>query len=91
MNSIPPNTLHLKKFCLNGIISMFLFTLSNKQQTGGMTMRKRHPHLSKESKAAPTYDEEQSFGEDATEEEVKQGEATMVTRLVYDEYDPSEE
>ncbi len=55
-----------------------------------MNMRKRTPNLSKENNVAPTYDEEQSFGEDATEEEVKNGEATMVTRLVYDEVDPSE-
>jgi hypothetical protein len=55
-----------------------------------MTMRKRHPSISKQSKAAPTYDEEQSFGEDATEEEVKNGESTMVTRLVNDEVEPTE-
>jgi hypothetical protein len=53
-------------------------------------MKKRNPNQSVERKMAPTYDEEQSFGEDATDEDVKHGDATMVTRLVYDEYDPSE-
>jgi hypothetical protein len=90
MNSIPPTALLFKKICLSRILSMFLFTLNNKQKTGGITMRKRTPNLSKENNVAPTYDEEQSFGEDATEEEVKNGESTMVTRLVYDEVDPSE-
>lgn len=53
-------------------------------------MKRKNTFHSEESKVAPTYDDEQSFGEDATQEDVKKGEATMVTRLVYDEYDPSE-
>ncbi|MCA1055469.1 hypothetical protein LCM10_10775 [Rossellomorea aquimaris] len=51
-------------------------------------MKKRKYDL-EESKVASTYDEEQSLGEVATEEDVKEGEATMVTGLVYDEVDPS--
>ena len=54
-----------------------------------MTAKKKPNYPSDESKVAPTYDEEQSYGEDATEDDVKHGDATMVTRLVYDEYDPS--
>jgi hypothetical protein len=53
-------------------------------------MKEKNPYTSEKRKVAPTYDEEQSFGEDATEEDVRHGDATMVTRLVNDEYDPSE-
>lgn len=40
--------------------------------------------------AAPGIDEEDSFGQKATQKEIEQGESTPVTRLVYDEYDESE-
>ncbi|WP_163538968.1 hypothetical protein [Gracilibacillus sp. YIM 98692] len=43
-----------------------------------------------EKNVAPTVNEEDSYGEDATNDEVRKGESTKVTRLVYDEYDASE-
>lgn len=43
-----------------------------------------------DSVVAPGIDEEDSYGEKATKSEVKNGESTTVTRIVYDEYDPSE-
>ncbi|MBM7553549.1 hypothetical protein [Thalassobacillus pellis] len=42
-----------------------------------------------DKKAAPTSNEEDSYGENATKSEIEQGESTKVTRLVYDEYDSS--
>lgn len=39
---------------------------------------------------APGNDPDDSFGRDATPSEIKQGESTKVTRMMYDEYDPSE-
>ncbi|MFD2046523.1 hypothetical protein ACFSTA_19470 [Ornithinibacillus salinisoli] len=39
---------------------------------------------------APGIDPEDSYGEKATNEEIKHGESTKVTRLINDEYDPSE-
>ncbi len=38
---------------------------------------------------APGMDPESSYGEKATKSEIKKGESTTVTRLTYDEYDPS--
>jgi hypothetical protein len=86
----PTLTHSFKKRCLSGIVSIFPFTIRKDSIIGGTFMKKRNPNQSVERKVAPTYDEEQSFGEDATDEDVKHGDATMVTRLVYDEYDPSE-
>ncbi|MEN1967114.1 hypothetical protein WMZ97_03450 [Lentibacillus sp. N15] len=43
-----------------------------------------------EDVVAPGMDEEDSFGEDATQSEIKRDESTKVTRMIYDEYDPSE-
>lgn len=43
-----------------------------------------------DSVAAPGMDEEDAYGEKATRAEVEQGESTRVTRLINDEYDPSE-
>jgi len=43
-----------------------------------------------DSAVAPGMDEEDAYGEKATESEIKNGESTTVTRMVYDEYDPSE-
>ncbi|MCR2823487.1 hypothetical protein [Lederbergia panacisoli] len=41
-------------------------------------------------KVAPGIDAEDSYGEDATQLEIDNGDYTKVTRLIYDEYDPSE-
>lgn len=38
---------------------------------------------------APGIDPDDSFGEKANEEEIKSGESTHVTRLIYDEYEKS--
>ncbi|MDY0407141.1 hypothetical protein P5G51_019015 [Virgibacillus sp. 179-BFC.A HS] len=38
---------------------------------------------------APGIDPDDSYGRDATNEEIAEGEATTVTRLIYDEYDHS--
>lgn len=40
---------------------------------------------------APGLDEQEELNEEATEEEVEEGEYTKVTSLVWDEYDPSGE
>ncbi|WP_199794689.1 hypothetical protein [Lentibacillus sp. Marseille-P4043] len=40
---------------------------------------------------APGIDPDDSYGEDATQSEIENEESTTVTRLTYDEYDPSEE
>lgn len=39
---------------------------------------------------APGIDPDDSYGRDATQSEIEQGESTKVTRMTYDEYDPSE-
>lgn len=39
------------------------------------------------SAQAPGIDPEDSYGKNATNEEVEKGESTQVTRLIYDEYD----
>ncbi|MBT2217936.1 hypothetical protein KK120_19215 [Virgibacillus dakarensis] len=39
---------------------------------------------------APGIDPDDSFGKDATKSEIESGESTKVTKLTYDEYDPSE-
>ncbi|MBP2256991.1 hypothetical protein [Virgibacillus alimentarius] len=39
---------------------------------------------------APGINEEDAYGEKATEAEIKSGESIKVTQFVYDEYDPSE-
>lgn len=41
--------------------------------------------------AAPGIDPDDSYGEPATRSEIENGESTMVTRLVYDEHEPSKE
>ena len=38
---------------------------------------------------APGIDPEDSYGEKATKTAIKNGESTKVTRLIYNEYDPS--
>ncbi len=43
-----------------------------------------------DSVVAPGMDEEEAYGEKASQHEVEHGESTPVTRLVYDEYDESE-
>jgi len=40
-------------------------------------------------KVAPGLDEEDSFGKDASKVDKEKGETTRVTRMIYDEYDPS--
>lgn len=42
-------------------------------------------------RVAPGIDPEDSYGEKATQTEIKKGEYTTVTRLVYDEYDASKD
>ncbi|MCG3420052.1 hypothetical protein [Oceanobacillus jordanicus] len=39
---------------------------------------------------APGMDPEDSYGERATKFEIEKGESTTVTRVTYDEYDPSD-
>ncbi|SFE43213.1 hypothetical protein [Alteribacillus iranensis] len=41
-------------------------------------------------KVAPTMNEEESDGRDATKEEIEKGDSTTVTRLTLDEYDTSD-
>jgi hypothetical protein len=55
------------------------------------TRKKETNKVSSEEKrtTAPGIDEEDEFGEDATEDERRRGDSTKVTRLIYDEYDPS--
>lgn len=53
-----------------------------------MTKKQKKIHLPKNA-AAVGIDPEASYGEKASQPEVKEGESTKVTRLVYDEYDPS--
>ncbi|WP_185959703.1 hypothetical protein [Lentibacillus cibarius] len=40
---------------------------------------------------APGIDPDDAFGEDASATDIEKGESTKVTRLTYDEYDPSRE
>ncbi len=40
-------------------------------------------------KVAPGLDEEDSFGKDASKSDKEKGETTKVTRMIYDEYEPS--
>ncbi|MGJ9382192.1 hypothetical protein [Salipaludibacillus sp. CF4.18] len=42
-----------------------------------------------DKKVAPTLDEEDSYGEDATQSDIDHGDSTKVTRLINDEVDPS--
>ncbi|WP_176555714.1 hypothetical protein [Virgibacillus ndiopensis] len=55
-----------------------------------MDKKKKKPQIAN-SVVAPGIDPDNSYGEDATKPEIEKGEATTVTRLIYDEYDPSEE
>jgi len=45
-------------------------------------MNKKKREYEAEQNAAPTVNEEDSYGEDATEEEVEEGGSTRVTRLM---------
>ncbi|WP_202406380.1 hypothetical protein [Pontibacillus yanchengensis] len=54
-----------------------------------MEPKKRKSDSLEDEKVAPTMNEEDSYGEDATEEEVEHGNSTKVTRLVNDEIEPS--
>ncbi|WP_179151885.1 hypothetical protein [Oceanobacillus senegalensis] len=51
--------------------------------------KKRKKHVP-ESAQAPGIDPEDSYGKKATKEDIKNNNTTMVTRLVYDEYDASD-
>ncbi|MBS4198192.1 hypothetical protein KHA93_00775 [Bacillus sp. FJAT-49732] len=53
-------------------------------------MEKDRRQKSDDPKIAPGIDTEDSYGEDATQANIDKGDYTTVTRLVYDEYDPSE-
>ncbi|GAA0429082.1 hypothetical protein GCM10008983_01760 [Lentibacillus halophilus] len=39
---------------------------------------------------APGIDPDDAFGQNASENDIKRGESTKVTRLIYDEYDPDQ-
>lgn len=54
-----------------------------------MDKKKRKPHRNDET-VAPGMDPDDSFGEEASETEIEKGESTRVTRMTYDEYNPSE-
>ncbi|WP_202595686.1 hypothetical protein [Pontibacillus yanchengensis] len=54
-----------------------------------MDPKKHDLNLLKDEKVAPTMNEEDSYGEDATQEEIEHGESTKVTRIINDEIDPS--
>ncbi|WP_205317617.1 hypothetical protein [Oceanobacillus zhaokaii] len=45
--------------------------------------------LAEDPTVAPGINPEDSYGEKATKSEIEKGESTSVTRLTYDEYDPS--
>ncbi|MDY0395003.1 hypothetical protein ACFSMW_11465 [Virgibacillus halophilus] len=50
--------------------------------------RKRRQKAS-DNGVAPGIDPDDSYGENATDAEIAEGDSTTVTRLVYDEYDHS--
>ncbi|WP_188456421.1 hypothetical protein [Virgibacillus oceani] len=54
-----------------------------------MTKKKRNERIA-DSIVAPGIDPEASYGDDATQSDIEKGDTTTVTRLIYDEYDPSE-
>lgn len=54
-----------------------------------MDKRNTKKESSIDQKVAPGIDEEDSFGEDASKSDQDKGDTTQVTRLIYDEYDPS--
>ncbi|MCE7792776.1 hypothetical protein K8O68_10150 [Salipaludibacillus sp. CUR1] len=56
------------------------------------SMRKKETNKvssEEERTTAPGINEEDEFGEEATEDDRRRGDSTKVTRLIYDEYDPS--
>lgn len=57
-------------------------------------MRQEDKHDERLEKRSPTIangiDNDEELAEEATEEEIKRGDYTKVTRLAWDEYDPSE-
>lgn len=54
-----------------------------------MDKKKRKSKIA-DSVVAPGIDPEDAFGEKASTSQVKNDESTPVTRMTYDEYDPSE-
>ncbi|MBS4197390.1 hypothetical protein [Lederbergia citri] len=53
-------------------------------------MKKDKKQVTDHPKIAPGIDTEDYYGEEATQSEIDKGDYTTVTRLIYDEYDPSE-
>ncbi|MBW8351950.1 hypothetical protein K0H71_21340 [Bacillus sp. IITD106] len=53
-------------------------------------MKKDREQVTNHPKVAPGIDTEDSYGEEATQSDIDKGDYTTVTRLIYDEYDPSE-
>lgn len=53
-------------------------------------MKPNEKKQSPDPKVAPGLDPDEAYGEDATNAEVEKGDYTTVTKLTYDEYDPSQ-
>jgi len=51
--------------------------------------RKRRKSTPTNNPVAPGVDEEDLYDRPATQSEIEKGESTTVTRMIYDEYDPS--
>lgn len=60
-----------------------------KRRKYNMDKKKRKSKIA-DSVVAPGIDPEDAFGEKASTSQVKNDESTPVTRMTYDEYDPSE-
>ncbi|SFA84896.1 hypothetical protein SAMN04488072_102300 [Lentibacillus halodurans] len=56
---------------------------------GTMDKKKRKSAINRDV-TAPGMDPEDAYGVQASETDIKKGESTKVTRLSYDEYEPSE-
>ncbi|WP_170848144.1 hypothetical protein [Lentibacillus halodurans] len=54
-----------------------------------MDKKKRKSAINRDV-TAPGMDPEDAYGVQASETDIKKGESTKVTRLSYDEYEPSE-
>jgi hypothetical protein len=70
--------------------ALFIFLVKIMKNGGINVNRKKTKEKIDNNVVAPGIDETDAYGRDATEEEVAHGESIKVTRLVYDEYDPSE-
>lgn len=68
-----------------------MWVLQRIKWTGGIIVdKKRKKSDAYDNVIAPGIDPDDSFGKDATKSEIESGESTKVTKLTYDEYDPSE-